>query len=245
MRYTILLLFVGSFVYACASHAAELGKRVEGGDLIFRGAGDARTADAAQFKARQAAVKMLAEECGVASRDTKFGQGTLEVQGYAFLATQEAYISFSDCEAAKHDKSLESAELAEAQAIYLSEARPAKKSRHKGKRGPDEAPPPSEERLYKNTMQQWAQHLEDQLAEQAGERELKRSGDIMKAAHAADKVREKNPYVRQSHDWTKCMAEWSDLKDQHPDHRTEAQQEAVDKKYQECEEVQTHLSKGL
>jgi hypothetical protein len=101
---------------------ASAGRRVEGGDLIFSATATSGSSDEAVFRARMAAVKNLAEECGVAPLGVKFGPATLASSDWKlWVAKSEAYISYGDCESSRDTKDkhlIEDPALAEDEALY-------------------------------------------------------------------------------------------------------------------------------
>jgi hypothetical protein len=73
----------------------------------------------AEFRARQAAVRMLVNDCGVAHKNTMFGKAKVYHDEIAWVATSTAYISMDDCnKARKGSAGQESQALAKDQDLY-------------------------------------------------------------------------------------------------------------------------------
>jgi membrane-bound lytic murein transglycosylase len=155
-RWSLALFALGLLCIAVSARADDSGRHIEGGSIIQTSIADGSTADVAQFKARMAAVRALIGECGEAHQEIKFGHGSLiRETDINWKATAEAYITFQDCEEAKHDVNHKFVKnsLVKDQEIYTRMISPAEPEVAE-EESDDEEPVVDMNAAYKSTMAQ-------------------------------------------------------------------------------------------
>jgi hypothetical protein len=121
-----VLTLIGACLFFWVCHVAYsddiVGRTVDGGDYIYTASAEADSIDMSEWRARQAAVRHLANDCGVAHKNTMFGKARYtSLDANRWSTTAVAYISIEDCNqarSAKDKKALESESLAQDQERY-------------------------------------------------------------------------------------------------------------------------------